>query len=120
PRPPRPLCIAPLADGPERKRIRVDTLVGMGFSILIALFVIVAVAATLHQHGIHTIDGSVQAAQALAPIAGRFASVVFAAGIVGTGLLALPVLAGSAGYAVCETFRWRMGLDNEPLAAHAF
>jgi Mn2+/Fe2+ NRAMP family transporter len=62
----------------------------------------------------------VQAAQALAPIAGQFASVVFAAGIVGTGLLALPVLAGSAGYAVGEAFRWRTGLDNKPRAARAF
>jgi Mn2+/Fe2+ NRAMP family transporter len=88
----KPLCVAPRAAGPELKRIRVDTLVGMAFSNLIAL----------------------------APIAGRFASVVFAAGIVGTGLLALPVLAGSAGYAVCETFRWRMGLDKKPLAARAF
>jgi Mn2+/Fe2+ NRAMP family transporter len=68
----------------------------------------------------HKLDSSVQAAQALAPIAGRFASVVFAAGIVGTGLLALPVLAGSAGYAVCETFRWKMGLDKKPPAARAF
>ena len=116
----KPLCVAPRAAGPELKRIRVDTLVGMGFSNLIALFVIIAVAATLHAHGIHNINSSVQAAQALAPIAGRFASVVFAAGIVGTGLLALPVLAGSAGYAVCETFRWRMGLDKKPVAARAF
>lgn len=114
------LCIAPRAAGPELKRIRIDTLVGMGFSNLIALFVIVAVAATLHAHGIRNIDSSVQAAQALAPIAGQFASVVFAAGIVGTGLLALPVLAGSAGYAVGEAFRWRTGLDNKPRAARAF
>jgi len=114
------LCIAPRAAGPELKRIRIDTLVGMGFSNLIALIVIVAVAATLHAHGIRNIDSSVQAAQALAPIAGRFASVVFAAGIVGTGLLALPVLAGSAGYAVGEAFRWRTGLDNKPRAARAF
>ena len=116
----KPLCIAPRAAGPELKRIRVDTLVGMAFSNLIALFIIVAVAATLHAHGIHKIDSSVQAAQALAPIAGRFASIIFAAGIVGTGLLALPVLAGSAGYAVCETFRWKLGLDKKPGAARAF
>lgn len=114
------LCIAPPAAGPELKRIRTDTLVGMGFSNLIALFVIVAVAAALHAHGVHKIDNSVQAAQALAPIAGRFASLLFAAGIVGTGLLAVPVLAGSAGYAVCETFRWKIGLDNKPLVARAF
>jgi Mn2+/Fe2+ NRAMP family transporter len=114
------LCIVPHAAGAELKRIRVDTLVGMGFSNLIALFVMMSVAATLHANGMHKIESSVQAAQALAPIAGRFASVVFAAGIVGTGLLALPVLAGSAGYAVCETFRWKMGLDKKPQAARAF
>ena len=67
-----------------------------------------------------TINNSVQAAEALKPIAGRFASAVFAAGIIGTGLLALPVLAGSAGYAVCETFRWTSGLDYKPKAARAF
>jgi len=116
----KPLCVTPRAAGPELKRIRLDTLIGMAFSNLIALFVIVAVAATLHTHGIHNIGSSVQAAQALAPIAGRFASFVFAAGIVGTGLLALPVLAGSAGYAVCETFRWKLGLDKKPHAARAF
>jgi NRAMP (natural resistance-associated macrophage protein)-like metal ion transporter len=114
------LCIAPRSADRELKRIRLDTLVGMGFSNLIALFIIVAVAATLHAHGIHNIDNSVQAAQALAPIAGRFASVIFAIGIIGTGLLALPVLAGSAAYAVCETFRWNMGLDRKPKAARAF
>lgn len=116
----KPLCVAPRAAGPELTRIRVDTLVGMAFSNLIALFIVVAVAATLYTHGVRNIDSSVKAAQALAPIAGRFASVIFAAGIVGTGLLALPVLAGSAGYAVCETFRWKLGLDRKPLAARAF
>jgi len=114
------LCIAPRAAGRELKRIRLDTLVGMGFSNLIALFIMVAVAATLHANGIRNINNSVQAAQALAPIAGRFASVIFAVGIIGTGLLALPVLAGSAAYAVCETFRWNMGLDRKPKAARAF
>ena len=114
------LCIAPRAAGPELKRIRIDTLVGMGFSNLIAVFIIVAVAATLNKHGIHNIETGVQAAQALAPIAGDFASVVFAAGILGTGLLALPVLAGSAAYAVCETFRWNTGLDRKPRSARAF
>ncbi|HLY06986.1 MAG TPA: divalent metal cation transporter [Rhizomicrobium sp.] len=116
----KPLCVAPRAAGPELKRIRIDTLVGMAFSNLIALFIIVAVAATLYTHGIRNIDSSVKAAQALAPIAGRFASVIFAVGIIGTGLLALPVLAGSAGYAVSETFRWTLGLDKTPRAARAF
>jgi NRAMP (natural resistance-associated macrophage protein)-like metal ion transporter len=114
------LCIAPRSAGAELRRIRWDTLVGMGFSNVIALFIIVAVAATLHAHGIHNVNTSVQAAQALAPIAGRFASVVFAVGIIGTGLLALPVLAGSGAYAVCEAFRWNIGLDRKPKAARAF
>ncbi|HEY2446930.1 MAG TPA: divalent metal cation transporter, partial [Rhizomicrobium sp.] len=114
------LHVAPREAGGELKRIRIDTLVGMGISNLIAVFIMVAVAATLNAHGIRTIDTSVQAAQALAPIAGRFASAIFALGIIGTGLLALPVLAGSAAYAVCETFRWNTGLDRKPKAARAF
>ncbi|HEY1613146.1 MAG TPA: Nramp family divalent metal transporter [Rhizomicrobium sp.] len=114
------LCIAPRAAGEELRRIRLDTLIGMGFSNLIAIFIMVAVAATLHAHGVRTINSSVQASSALAPIAGRFASIIFAFGIIGTGLLALPVLAGSAGYAVCETFGWNSGLDLKPKAARAF
>jgi NRAMP (natural resistance-associated macrophage protein)-like metal ion transporter len=114
------LCIAPRAAGAELRRIRVDTLVGMGMSNLIAIFIILAVAATLNKHGIHNIDSGVQAAKALAPIAGRFASAIFAAGIIGTGLLALPVLAGSAAYAVCETFRWNTGLNSKLRSARAF
>ena len=114
------LCVAPRKAGSELRRIRIDTLVGMGFSNLVGIFIIVAVAATLYAHGHRSVDSSVEAAQALAPIAGRFASVIFAVGIIGTGLLALPVLAGSAAYAVCETFRWNMGLDRKPRAARAF
>ncbi len=116
----KPLCITPRTAGPELRRIRVDTLVGMAASNIVALFIVWATAETLHRHGILTIDTSVQAAQALAPLAGRFASVVFAAGIIGTGLLALPVLAGSASYAVCETMRWNSGLDRKPRQARAF
>jgi len=116
----KPLCVTPKAAGPELRRIRIDTLVGMFFSDLVAVFIIFATAATLHTHGITKINTSVQAAQALAPIAGKFASVVFAVGIIGTGLLALPVLAGSASYAVCEAFRWNTGLDKKPHKARAF
>jgi NRAMP (natural resistance-associated macrophage protein)-like metal ion transporter len=116
----KPLCVTPKAAGPELRRIRIDTLVGMFFSDIVAIFIIFATAATLHAHGITKINTSVQAAQALAPIAGKFASVVFAVGIIGTGLLALPVLAGSASYAVCETFRWNTGLNRKPLQARAF
>jgi NRAMP (natural resistance-associated macrophage protein)-like metal ion transporter len=116
----KPLCVTPKAAGPELRRIRIDTLVGMFFSDVVAICIIFATAATLHTHGITKINTSVQAAQALAPIAGKFASVVFAVGIIGTGLLALPVLAGSASYAVCEAFRWNTGLNRKPLQARAF
>jgi Mn2+/Fe2+ NRAMP family transporter len=114
------LFTAPRSAGAELHRIRIDTLTGMGVSNIIAIFIIFAVAATLYTHGIRNIDSSVTAAEALKPIAGRFASTLFAAGIIGTGLLALPVLAGSAGYAVCETFRWTASLDSKPQAARAF
>ncbi len=116
----KPLCIAPRTAGAELKRIRVDTLVGMGYSNLIALFIIVATAAVLNAHGIRNIETSTDAARALVPFAGRFAELVFALGIIGTGLLAVPVFAGSASYAVCEAFRWNSGLDRKPKAARAF
>jgi NRAMP (natural resistance-associated macrophage protein)-like metal ion transporter len=116
----KPLCIAPRAAGRELKRIRIDTLVGMGYSNVIALFIMMATAATLFAHGVHTINTSTDAAKALAPFAGRFASTVFAIGIIGTGLLAVPVFAGTAGYAVCETFRWNEGLDRKLNTARAF
>ena len=82
----------------------------MGFSNLIALFIMLTTAATLHAHGVTDIQTSSQAAEALRPIAGRFAFTVFALGIIGTGLLAVPVLAGSAAYAVGEALEWRVGL----------
>jgi NRAMP (natural resistance-associated macrophage protein)-like metal ion transporter len=116
----KPLCVAPAEAGPELRRIRTDTWVGMGYSNLISLFIIFATAATLHAQGITTIQTSAQAAQALRPIAGDFAFVVFAAGILGTGLLAVPVLAGSAAYAVCEAFDWVEGLDHKLRSARAF
>ncbi|QKC84491.1 divalent metal cation transporter [Mesorhizobium sp. NZP2077] len=101
-------------------RIKSDTLFGMGFSNLIAIVIIIATAATLHANGITQIQTSSQAAEALRPVAGDFAFAVFAAGIIGTGLLAVPVLAGSAAYAVAETFRWPEGLDQRPQDAKAF
>jgi NRAMP (natural resistance-associated macrophage protein)-like metal ion transporter len=103
--------------GPELARIRGDTLFGMGFSHLVAMMIIIATAATLNARQIET---SSQAAEALRPIAGDFAFAVFAAGIIGTGLLAVPVLAGSAAYAVAEMFRWPEGLDRRPREAKAF
>ena len=101
-------------------RIQVDTLVGMGISNIIALFIMITTAATLNAHGITNIETSSQAAEALRPIAGRFAFTIFALGIVGTGMLALPVLAGSAAYAVGEAFRWRVGLAQRPGRAPVF
>jgi Mn2+/Fe2+ NRAMP family transporter len=101
-------------------RIRLDTCLGMGFSNLISLFIIITAAATLNAHGITDIQTSSQAAEALRPIAGEFAFVVFAAGIIGIGLLAVPVLAGSAAYATGEAFGWPTGLDRELRDAKAF
>ncbi|MGH6983891.1 MAG: NRAMP family divalent metal transporter [Stellaceae bacterium] len=104
----------------ELRRIRIDTYLGMFFSNAIAWFIIVAVAATLHAHGIKTVDTSAQAAEALRPIAGPFAFALFALGIVGTGMLAVPVLAGSAAYALAEALQWPRGLRRLPLDARAF
>jgi NRAMP (natural resistance-associated macrophage protein)-like metal ion transporter len=116
----RPLTEAPEDAGPQFARIRGDTVVGMVVSNLIAICIIYATAATLHASGITTIQTSSQAADALRPIAGEFTFVVFAGGILGTGLLAVPVLAGSAGYAVSEAFQWREGLDRRLLQAKSF
>jgi len=92
----------------------------MGFSNLIGLFIIITTAATLNAHGITDINTSSQAAEALRPIAGAFAFAVFAAGIIGTGMLAVPVLAGSAAYALGEALGWSIGLSRRPLDAKAF
>jgi NRAMP (natural resistance-associated macrophage protein)-like metal ion transporter len=93
-------------------RIKQDTYVGMIFSNLIAICIVVATAVTLNQHGITNVQTSAQAAEALRPVAGEFAFAIFALGIIGTGLLAVPVLAGSAAYAVSEVFGWRAGLSR--------
>jgi len=114
------LSANPRNAGDELSRIRTDTLVGMGLSHLIALFIIIATGATLHAGGVTEIQTSAQAAEALRPIAGPFAFAVFALGIIGTGLLAVPILAGSAAYAVAEVFRWPEGLDRRPKEAKAF
>jgi Mn2+/Fe2+ NRAMP family transporter len=101
-------------------RIRTDTFIGMGFSNLVAFFIILTTAITLHAHGVTKIDTSAQAADALRPIAGEFAFLLFSLGIIGTGLLAVPVLAGSAAYAMAGTFRWRNSLELSPMAAKRF
>ncbi len=98
----------------QMNRMRLDTLVGMGFSNIIALFVMLTTAATLHANGVTDIQTSSQAAEALRPIAGHFAFTIFALGIIGTGLLALPVLAGSAAYAIGEALHWRVGFAQLP------
>ncbi|MHC1948615.1 divalent metal cation transporter [Bradyrhizobium sp. UFLA06-06] len=104
----------------EFSRIRADTITGMAFSNLIALSIIVTAAASLHATGKTDIQTSAQAAEALRPIAGSFAEVIFALGIVGTGLLAIPVLAGATAYAVGEGRRWPVGLTRRPKEAIAF
>ena len=116
----KPLYVAPKQAGAEIARIRQDTLIGMVFSNLVAVFIVFAAAATLNAHGITTIETSAQAAQALEPVAGKFAFLLFAFGIIGTGLLAVPVLAGSAAYAVSEMLARPASLDAKPLNARLF
>ena len=87
---------------------------------MIAFFIMLTTAATLHAHGVTNIQTSAQAAEALRPIAGKFAFLLFSMGIIGTGLLAVPVLAGSAAFAVAESFRWRRGLDLPALRGARF
>jgi NRAMP (natural resistance-associated macrophage protein)-like metal ion transporter len=101
-------------------RIRLDTYVGMGYSNIVSLFIIITTAATLNAHGITNIQTSAQAAEALRPIAGVFTFALFALGIIGIGLLAIPVLAGSCAYALGEALDWPTGLDRQPLDARAF
>jgi Mn2+/Fe2+ NRAMP family transporter len=109
------------SDAPaELSRIAWDNYVGMAFSNLIAFFIILTTAVTLNKAGITDIATSAQAAQALRPIAGEFAFLLFSLGIIGTGLLALPVLAGSAAYAIGELRGWRIGLEQKPESAKAF
>lgn len=116
----KPLCLTASTAGPELKRIRLDTLTGMAFSTLISLAIVFATAATLHASGVRDITTSSQAAEALRPIAGQFAFAMFAVGVIGTGLLAVPVLAGSAAYAVTEMAGIAGSLDAKPLSARLF
>ena len=116
----KPLIKAPKQAPVQMARMQIDTLVGMGISNIIALFIMLTTAATLNAHGVTDIQTSSQAAEALRPIAGRFAFTIFALGIIGTGLLAVPVLAGSAAYAVGEALKWRVGLAQRPGRAPAF
>jgi NRAMP (natural resistance-associated macrophage protein)-like metal ion transporter len=115
-----PLISAPEQARVQLRRIKLDTVIGMGFSNTVAFFIMLTAAVTLHAHGVTDIQTSAQAAQALRPVAGNFAFFLFSAGIVGTGLLAVPILAGSAAYAVAESFGWRIGLGLELAKARGF
>ncbi|RCS30770.1 divalent metal cation transporter [Rhodanobacter denitrificans] len=115
----------PLQDAPQQapsalRRIGIDTTVGMIFSNLIAFFIILTAAVVLHAHGKTDIQSSAQAAEALRPLAGELAFALFAAGIIGTGLLAVPVLAGATAYAAAGAFGQRSGLEHKPHEARFF
>jgi Mn2+/Fe2+ NRAMP family transporter len=114
-----PLLNAPAQASAALRRIRWDTLAGMAFSNLIAFAIMLSAAATLHGGAVE-IETAAQAAEALRPVAGPAAFTLFAAGIIGTGLLAVPVLAGSAAYAIGESRGWTCGLDHKPWEAVGF
>jgi NRAMP (natural resistance-associated macrophage protein)-like metal ion transporter len=116
----KPLKYAPEQAAANLRRIKIDTCSGMGFSNLVAFFIVLTTAVTLNAHGVTDIQTTAQAASALRPIAGEFGFLLFAAGIIGTGLLAVPVLAGSAAYAMAGTFRWSNSLEAKPAAAKRF
>jgi NRAMP (natural resistance-associated macrophage protein)-like metal ion transporter len=116
----RPIKQEPRSAARQFKRMRFDTLAGMAFSNLISLAIIMAAAATLHREGLTQIGSAADAAQALRPVAGEFAFALFAIGIIGTGFLAVPVLAGSAAFAVAEIFGWKEGLEYQPQQAAGF
>ena len=115
-----PLREAPRQAPAQFGRIRIDTIAGMAVSNLIAIAIIISTAATLHAAGQTNIQTAADAARALEPAAGKFAFLLFSLGIVGTGLLAVPVLAGSAAYAVGEARGWKCGLENKPWEARGF
>jgi Mn2+/Fe2+ NRAMP family transporter len=116
----KPLLSRPRQAPDAFNRIRMDTYIGMGLSNVVGLAIIITTAATLHASGLTNIETSAQAAEALRPVAGSLAFTIFAMGIVGTGLLSVPVLAGSAAYALGEAYRWPVGLDRRPMRAKAF
>jgi Mn2+/Fe2+ NRAMP family transporter len=118
--PQHPVKQAPQQAPAQFARIRLDTFLGMAFSNIVAWAIILTAAATLHAQGQTDIQTAEQAAKALEPLAGHLAFVLFALGIVGTGLLAIPVLAGSAAYGVGEALEWRTGLERAPSKARGF
>lgn len=116
----KPLKEAPQQAKPAMARLRLDTFVGMGVSNVIALAIMLSTAATLNAQGKTNIATAADAAEALRPVAGDFAFALFTLGIIGTGLLAVPVLAGSAAYAFGESRGWKCGLENKPWEAVGF
>ena len=116
----KPLKKVPQQAPEQLQRIKIDTYVGMAFSNLIAYFIILTAAATLHTHGKTEINTAAEATEALRPIAGPFAALLFGLGVIGTGLLALPVLGGSAAYALGEALKWPVGLERKAKEAKAF
>lgn len=115
-----PLKQAPWQAETQLARIEFDTTVGMVVSAAIAFCIMLTAAYGLHANGVTQIQTSAEAAQALKPVAGHFAQAMFALGVIGTGLLAVPVLAGSAAYAAAEAFRWRSSLEETPQRAPKF
>ena len=105
---------------PEFARIRLDTLIGMGLSSVVALFIVITTASTLHAQGVQTIHSAAEAAEALRAVGGRFTFILFALGIIGAGLLTLPALSTSTAYAVGELMSWRVGRRYTPGHARAF
>ena len=116
----RPLNALTRGGEPELDRMAIDTTAGMILSNVIAYFIILTTAATLNAHGITDIHTAAEAAEALRPLAGDLSFLLFALGIIGTGLLAVPVLAGSAAYGVAEAFGWRSTLEARPSRAVGF
>ncbi len=115
-----PLVRDPRAAGLELRRIRWDTWSGMFYSNLTAYFIILATAVTLHTAGMTDINSAAQAASALRPLAGNFAFILFALGILGVGLIGVPVLAGSGAYALSEAMGWKSGLERKATDARGF
>ena len=104
----------------QLQSMRTDTYIGMAFSNVIAFFIILDTGAILHAHGVTDIQTAAQAAEALRPLGGELTFLLFSLGIIGTGLLAVPVLAGSAAYALAEALKWPIGLERKPAKAKGF
>ncbi len=102
------------------RKMDTDTIIGMIFSNIVMLFIIITAASTLHLNGTYHIETATQAAEVLRPLTGSLTYLLFTLGIIGTGLLAVPILAGSASYAVAEALKWNVGLSKRFNQAHGF